>query len=388
MTPISVLITDDSALMRNLIGRIIENADGLVIAGKAMNGKFALDKIPRLKPDVILLDIEMPEMNGLEFLKERQNRGIDIPVVILSSLAKRGAQVTMDALALGASDFIMKPSGSISQDIHVVGQQIIDTVLAYGRRYRMRTGNVPVIPKEEPAPALEEPKIRLVTEKKFTPTVIPAVSPREKDFPPAIPAASRQRTTRVELVALGISTGGPNALRRLFSIIDPGLKVPFVIVQHMPAGFTEEFAKSLSRITQLSVKEGAEGDALLPGHVYIAPGHSHVTVKKMRDSATLHLSDAEPMNGHRPSADVLFSSVAREYGKNCIGVIMTGMGRDGARHMGTLYNMGAITIGQNEDSSVVYGMPKVAYEHGYIEYQLSIEGIADKLNTLVREYAI
>ncbi|MBN2509721.1 MAG: chemotaxis response regulator protein-glutamate methylesterase [Spirochaetales bacterium] len=386
LTPISVLITDDSALMRNLIGRIIENAEGLVVAGKAMNGRFALDKIPRLKPDVILLDIEMPEMNGIEFLKERQKLGIDVPVVILSSLAKRGAQITMDALALGASDFIMKPSGSISQDIHVVGQQIVDTVLAYGRRYRMRSGNVPVLPKEEPPVRKEEPSIRLVTEKKFTPTVIPAVSPRERDFPPAVPAEHRQRTSRVELVAMGISTGGPNALRRLFSIIDPGIKVPVVVVQHMPAGFTEEFAKSLGRVTALTVTEGAEGDLLVPGHVYIAPGHSHVTVKKQRDRATLHLSDADPVNGHRPSADVLFSSVAREYGKNCIGVIMTGMGRDGARHIGTLYNMGAITIGQNEESSVVYGMPKVAYEHGYIEYQLSIEGIADKLNSLTREF--
>jgi len=377
--PLGVLVCDDSALMRNLISRIVDGADGLTVVGKAMNGKFALQKIPLLKPDLILLDIEMPEMNGIEFLKERRRQGIKVPVVILSSLARRGAQITMEALNLGASDFIMKPSGSISEDIHVVGDQIVETVRAYGSQYRRQTGNVPLMPDSPvsapavPRPAAPAPMLlREIRDKRIP------------EFPPSRPRHERQLPSGIDLLAIGISTGGPNALRKVFAAMDRDLPVPLVVVQHMPAGFTQEFARSLDRISGLEIKEAEEGDLLSPGRVLITPGNRHIRVEKRRLSGIVHLSDDEPVNGHRPSADVLFKSAAAEYGNRVLAVIMTGMGRDGAREIGTIHRMGGVTLAQDEESCIVYGMPKVAVDHGYIDHIVKLQDMADTISRLVR----
>ena len=364
MKDISVMICDDSALMRNLIGRIVEEADGLVLAGKAMNGKFLLDKIPRLNPDIILLDLEMPEMNGIEFLKERKRLNINIPVVILSSIAVRGARVTMDALSLGASDFILKPSGSISEDIHVVKDRIVSTLLAYGK-------------KSDNTPSLPTPNV-----KKYE-THEPA-KVRVTDTPSAS-SIPREKGGNIDIVAIGISTGGPNALRLVLADLDPDFPVPIVIVQHMPAGFTTEFAKSLDRICPLEVKEVVDGDVLSKGRIFIAPGNFHIEVEKKKLATIVRTSSADLVNGHRPSADVLFSSVAKHYSGNSLAVIMTGMGRDGASEIGTIYAKGGITVGQDEASSIVYGMPKVAAERGFIEHVVSVNVMAATLNRLVRE---
>ena len=385
---ISVLVCDDSALMRNLIGRIIEGADGLTLAGKAMNGKFLLEKIPKLNPDIIVLDLEMPEMNGIEFLKERRRRNIDIPVVILSSVAKKGAEVTMEALSLGAADFIMKPSDTNTLDLEAVAGQIVSTLLAYGRKHKGRTGAAPESrgngysgtasaagAKIPPAPGYSPADIELK----------PAVTSAAKGMPS--PQPGRNRTGKVEVVVIGISTGGPNALREVFKNIDPALKVPVLVVQHMPAGFTEEFARSLDRICPLQVKEAAHGDILAPGRVLIAPGSAHLKVERKRLAVVAELEESEVVNGHRPSADVLFKSAVNSYGGNVLGVIMTGMGKDGARELGTLFNRGAITIGQDEESSIVYGMPRVAYDAGYVDYQLPLAEIAGKISEIVRELA-
>ena len=356
MKDISVMICDDSALMRNLIGRIVDEAEGLVLAGKAMNGKFLLEKIPRIKPDIILLDLEMPEMNGIQFLKERKRLNIDIPVVILSSIAVKGARITMEALSLGASDFILKPSGSISEDIHVVRDRIVATLLAYGKKSGS-SGRTSL-----PQTAIQDKEKILVT----------SVIPREKGG-------------NIEIVAVGISTGGPNALRHVLVDLDPDFPVPIVIVQHMPAGFTTEFAKSLDRICPLDVKEVTDGDVLSPGTVFIAPGNFHIEVVKKKLAALIRTSSADLMNGHRPSADVLFASVAKHYGGNSLAVIMTGMGRDGATEIGTIFTKGGITVGQDQESSIVYGMPKVAAERGFIDHVVSLDDMAATLNRLVRE---
>ncbi len=369
--PISVLVVDDSALMRNLISNIVQSTPGLALADKAMNGVFALQKIPRCNPDIIVLDIEMPQMNGIEFLKERKRLGIDIPVVILSSVAKKGAQITMEALALGASDFITKPSGSVSSDIHTVAGELARMLVAYGSQYKKTKG------KEPPRYHFEAP------ERMFDPAMIderpkPAAKPAEK------PVRARQPAT-TEIIAIGISTGGPNALREVFASISPTLSQPVVVVQHMPAGFTEEFAASLDRICPLEVKEAAEGDLLKPGRVLIAPGDWHVSVEKKSLAGVVHVSQAEAENGHRPSADVLFRSVAREYGNRALGVIMTGMGKDGARELGAIYREGGITLGQDEASSVVYGMPKVAYEMGHVMEQVPLMRMAERISALAAE---
>lgn len=365
---ISVLVVDDSALMRNLISRMVDSTPGLRVADKAMNGVFALQKIPRVNPDVIVLDIEMPEMNGIDFLKERQRLGIDIPVIILSSVAKRGAQVTMEALSLGASDFITKPSGSVSSDIHTVAGELGRLLLAYGSKYQKSKG------KEPPKYHYEAPERPISFRDSMAAPATPK-TPVEKPTPLRSPGP-------VEIIAIGISTGGPNALREVFAKLDGSLKTPIVVVQHMPPGFTEEFAASLNRIGPLEVKEAKDGDLLKPGRILIAPGDYHVTVEKRSLSGLVHLNQAPAESGHRPSADVLFRSVAKEYGNRALGIIMTGMGKDGAREIGNIYKEGGSTIGQDEASCIVYGMPKVAWEMGHITEQVSLGDMAAKIMAL------
>jgi len=367
---IGVLIVDDSALMRNLIGHMIEDTPGLVVAEKAMNGHFALTKIPRCNPDVIVLDLEMPEMNGIEFLKERKKQGIDIPVVILSSIAAKGAEITMEALSLGASDFIQKPSGSISEDIHVVKDTVITKLLGYGGAYRKQKGKKVLAPSEYEAKTPADKKSDIAIHFKLA-----AAEP----VAPAAPPVPTRKPGNTEIIAIGISTGGPDALRVVFADLDKDLKVPIVVVQHMPAGFTMEFAKSLDRICPLAVKEAEDGDVIMPGRILIAQGNKHLEVEKKGTGAVARLSDTPLVSGHRPSADVLFASVAMAFQNHALGVIMTGMGRDGAQHLGTIYKEGGMTLGQDEASAVVYGMPRVAYEYGHVMEQVSLKNMAKRI---------
>ncbi|GHU01975.1 chemotaxis response regulator protein-glutamate methylesterase [Spirochaetia bacterium] len=369
---ITVLIVDDSALMRNLIGKMVESTPGLAVGDKAMNGKFALDKIPRVAPDVIVLDLEMPEMNGIQFLQKRKELGIKIPVIILSSIAARGAEITMEALALGACDFIQKPSGSISEDIHTVRDILVGMLLGYGGQYRrLKTLETPVSGTPvsgTPVPAA--PK-----------SAIPAAVITDV---PAKAAAPLRKPGKTEIIAIGISTGGPDALRVVFAQLDADLSVPIVVVQHMPPGFTYEFARSLDRICPLEVKEAEEGDLLKPGRILIAQGNKHLEVEKKPLASVVHLTDAPLTSGHRPSADVLFASVAKSYGNHALGVIMTGMGRDGAEQLGQIHTEGGLTLGQDEASAVVYGMPRVAYELGHVQEQVSLQNMASRICALAK----
>ncbi|MDR0376754.1 MAG: chemotaxis response regulator protein-glutamate methylesterase [Spirochaetaceae bacterium] len=362
---ISVLIVDDSALMRNLIGHMVESTPGLAVADKAMNGRFALRKIPLVNPDVIVLDLEMPEMNGIEFLKERKKQGIAIPVIILSSIARKGAEITMEALALGASDFVMKPHGSVSEDLTSIKDSLTNLLLVYGAQYRRRQG------KKDSAPVggiLKKPE-----------SVAVDVGGFMKPPPAAGPVVPLRKPGKTEIIAIGISTGGPDALRIVFANLDKDLSVPIVVVQHMPPGFTYEFAKSLDRICPLEVKEAEEGDLIRPGRILIAQGNKHLEVERKSLASVAHLSDSPPVSGHRPSVDVLFASVAKTYSNHALGVIMTGMGRDGAEQIGAICKEGGITLGQDEKTSVVYGMPRVAFEMGHVQEQVSLQNMAGRI---------
>jgi len=367
---IQVLIVDDSALMRNLIGRIVDDTPGLTVADKAMNGYFALQKLDRCDADIIVLDLEMPEMNGIEFLKERKKRNIEVPVVILSSIASKGAEITMEALSLGASDFIQKPSGSISEDIHVVKDIIVEKLLGYGGAYRRKRGKKVLAPSEYTPKTPSAKNSDIAIHFKLAAAVPVA---------PAAPPTPVRKPSTTEIIAIGISTGGPDALRVVFQKIDADLKIPIVVVQHMPAGFTSEFAKSLDRICPLDVKEAEDGDAIQPGRILIAQGNKHLEVEKKVGGACVRLSDTPLVSGHRPSADVLFASVAMSYSNHALGVIMTGMGRDGAQHLGTIFKEGGMTLGQDEKSAVVYGMPRVAYELGHVQEQVSLDNMARRI---------
>ena len=404
MDDLQVLVCDDSALMRNLISRIVDSTSGMHVAGTAMNGKFLLQKIPQLKPDVIVLDIEMPEMNGVQFLEERKKQGITVPVIILSSIATKGATVTMQCLELGASDFITKPSGSTSSNISSVSSALIERLASYGGRYARRNGK-DVYPldyfmqqaklKEAESAAVKEGiinKIKPVSsvtttaaeeKKPFTPS--PTLWQSSKKEPAVI--TPLRNPGPIDVVAIGISTGGPNALREVFAKIDPKFSRPILVVQHMPAGFTKEFAASLDRICPLNVKEAEDGDLIHPGQIYIAPGDYHIKVEKSTLCNVIRLSKEDLRNGHRPSADVLFESVAKIYQNRALGVIMTGMGRDGAQQLAEMRKQGAWTLGQDEKSAIVYGMPKVAHELGAVQKQVSLEEMADEISKIVREHA-
>ena len=393
MDNIEVLICDDSALMRNLVTRIVEGTEGLHVAATAMNGQFALDKIPLVKPDVIVLDIEMPVMNGTEFLKERKKRGWDIPVIILSSVATEGAAVTMECLELGASDFITKPGGSISTDLTEVSEHLVELLASYGYAYAHAHGKKTHDPDYFSHQLKMRDAERFVAEKKgIAPAKNPAIAPTlwnqnaEKNKEPAVVTPIREGG-RIEVVAIGISTGGPNALRDVFKDIDVRFPLPILVVQHMPAGFTAEFSNSLDRICPLDVTEAKDGEAIVPAHIYIAPGNYHIYVARQGAGLVIKLSQDPPRNGHRPSADYLFESVAKIYQNHALGVIMTGMGRDGAAQLAEMRKQGAWTLGQDEESSIVYGMPKVAWELGGVQEQVPLDRMASKINELVRDHS-
>lgn len=397
MDEISVLVCDDSALMRNLISKIVDGTEGMKTVGTAMNGKFCLQKIPLLKPDVILLDIEMPEMNGIQFLEERKMQGIDIPVIILSSIAVKGATVTMKCLELGASDFITKPNGAISTNISAVANKIIENIASYGGRYARRNGkdvgHFDFFMHQAKMKEAEAAAKKSGIEDKIKPST--TVQSDVASFRPSLwkPAAKKEPAVitpvrnpgRIDVVAIGISTGGPNALREVFAKIPEKFPKPILVVQHMPAGFTKEFAASLDRICPLNVKEAEDGDLIHPGQIYIAPGDYHIVVEKSSLCNVIRLSKSDLRNGHRPSADVLFESVAKIYQNRALGVIMTGMGRDGAAQLAEMRKQGAWTLGQDEKSSIVYGMPKVAWEMGGVQKQVPLEDMAKEIAKVVME---
>ena len=388
MDDIKVLIVDDSALMRSLIGKIVDGIAGLTVADKAMNGRFALQKLDRVQPDIIVLDLEMPEMNGIEFLRERKKLKIDIPVIILSSIAKEGARVTMDCLELGASDFVTKPSGSESANLATVASQLVEFLQAYGRQYQLKkqaasgsikapsASSVPHYAHTTPLQTITQLHTTVGTGSAFTTPAQPEGKPTQVRQP-----------GKLEIIAIGISTGGPNALREVFAELDPKLPQPIVVVQHMPPGFTYEFANSLNKICPLEVKEAQEGDLVKPGRILIAQGGKHLLVEKKPLGVIAHISDAPPQSGHRPSADVLFASVAEQFQNRALGIIMTGMGKDGAASLTRLYQEGSRTIGQDEASAIVYGMPRVAYEMGGVMEQVSLSNMASVINRYGREFA-
>ena len=395
MDDISVMICDDSALMRNLIGRIIDETNGLKICDKAENGQDLIEKLKTHNPDVILLDIEMPVMNGVEFLKKRRQLHIDIPVIILSSVATEGAAITMECLELGASDFITKPGGSVTLKIADVTKDIIEYVASYGGAAAALKG------KKVPDPEFFSHQIKLKEAERFViqkkgedaakaaaitkNDLVPESWFKPKVKEPVVITPKRQGG-RIEIIAIGISTGGPNALRDVFSRIDPNLKQPILVVQHMPAGFTLEFANSLNHICPLEVTEAKDGEPIINGHIYIAPGNFHMYVERRALGNFIRLSQTEPRNGHRPSCDTLFESVAHIYQNHALGIIMTGMGRDGACQITEMRKEGAWTLGQDQESSIVYGMPKVAYEMGGVERQVPLKDMADQINKLAKDH--
>jgi two-component system chemotaxis response regulator CheB len=276
----------------------------------------------------------------------------------------------MKALSLGASDFITKPVGGTAESNRKTAEQLVSLVKGYGSTYRKRKVRLDGTRYQpEPAPAGPGPAAPVSRPSPSGADNWPEIKPKKDPAPP-------------EIIAIGISTGGPNALRQVFANLSGNLTVPIVVVQHMPAGFTAEFANSLNKICPLEVKEAADGDIIKPGRILIAPGDKHIKVEKRRLAAVAHVVDGENVNGHKPSVGVLFDSVAEQYGNASLAIIMTGMGRDGAREIGGIFGEGGTTVAQDEESSVVFGMPRVAIEHNYIMRIASLDQMAGTINEI------
>lgn len=334
--PIKLLIVDDSAFMRKIIADLVAELEGIEIVGIARNGIDALEVIPKLRPDIITLDVEMPKLNGIETLK-RIKKDYDIPVIMLSSLS--GIDITLEALQIGAIDFIQKPT-DLQSDLNDFKIELDNKI-----KSSLRKSLVPkVVVKNE--------------------TLLQSKGIRKP----------------VKAVVIGASTGGPKVLVSLVSKLPKNVNVPIFIVQHMPKGFTTSFAARLDNESPLKVVEATDGMDIENGVVYLAPGDFHMVLEKGK----IRLNTLDKIHGVRPAVDYLFNSASNIYGDGLLGVILTGMGKDGAEGMNTIKNNGGYNIAQNEETCVVYGMPSSAVARGAVHEILSLDDVSISINKLIR----
>ncbi len=347
-SPVRVLVVDDSALMRKLIPQLLQGDASIEVVGTAMDGILGLKKIEELRPDVVTLDLEMPRMDGLDMLREIVKQH-SIPVIVVSSHTSKGAYSALNALSNGAFDFVAKPTDASKGGLEQIARELAVKIKVAA------ISGPPKLTFHPPPHAIPGPK----------------------------PHPTRDRPTRI--VAIGVSTGGPNALDYLCSQLPADFPGCLLIVQHMPEGFTGMFARRLNDSSPIHVSEALSGDILAPGRAFICPGNRHLKIRRTPQGDMIVLVDQAPVNGHRPSVDVLFRSVAKELGKECAAVIMTGMGDDGADAMKAVQAAGGVTIAQSLDTCVVDSMPRSAIEPGYISRIVPLEALPSVLQVLCQD---
>jgi two-component system chemotaxis response regulator CheB len=346
---IKVLIVDDSALIRSVMKENISSQPDMEVVGVAPDPIFARELIKQTNPDVLTLDVEMPNMDGLDFL-EKLMRLRPMPVVMVSSLTERGSEITLRALELGAVDFVTKPKISIQSGMHEYTDMIADKIRAASKAViRARAINT---------------------------------APKDTD---ALPQIRNPFTSSEKLIIIGASTGGTEAIKE-FLIRMPSDCPGILVTQHMPEGFTRSFAQRLDNLCKISVSEAAGNERILPGHAYIAPGHSHLTLVRSGANYMTHLDQNPLVNRHRPSVDVLFNSAATAAGRNAVGVILTGMGKDGALGMLAMRNAGAYNFAQDEASCVVFGMPREAIAAGAAHEVLPLQAMPGRVLAYLAEH--
>ena len=350
--PVRVLVVDDSAFMRTALAKMISADSDLEVAATACSGSDALEKIAALDPDIVTLDIQMPGLDGLETLRCIMSQ-FPRPVIMVSSVSEKDAENTFKALAAGAFDYVPKQLSPTSLDILHIRSDLIAKIRAAAQQRR-------------PAPG--------------------GLSPRKPPrATPPVPSAEASPTTRA-IVALATSTGGPKALEQILPRFPRDLSVPILIVQHMPHGFTAPFADRLNSMCSVTVHEAIHGERIYPGHVYIAPAGTHMTVERAADAKVILSLNSHPENSiHIPSADVMMQSVAKVYGHLALGVIMTGMGSDGAAGMEAIFRRGGLTIGQDEATCAVYGMPRACAELGVLTHVVPLSQIPAQILQATRQ---
>ncbi len=358
MKKIKVLIIDDSALVRKMLTEFLDQDDAIEVVGSAADPHMAREKIKKLNPDVLTLDVEMPKMDGITFLSNLM-RLRPMPVVMVSTLTEKGADVTFEALELGAIDFITKPKLDFANTIQDYTRELIEKVkVAANARVRVQRN-----PARKPIP------------KKHSADTILKHSTKKSHF----------RTTDT-IIAIGASTGGTEAIKEVLQALPPDTP-GIVITQHIPEGFSTSFARRMDTLSAMTVHEASDRQQILPGHVYIAPGSHHLLVARDGARYICRLNDGPPVNRHRPSVDVLFRSVSQNAGKNAVGIILTGMGNDGAAGLKEMMESGARTFAQDEKSSVVWGMPGEAVKLGAADSILPLNQVADRIIMLSNDMA-
>lgn len=382
MTPIGVLIVDDSAVVRGILTKAFQAQDDLDVIATASNGALGIEAAERHNPDVVILDIEMPVMDGRQAVAELRERYPSLPIIMFSTLTEAGAAATIACMKAGASDFALKPStnSGVVSSVDGVIQDLIEKIRALAgaptRRATsvqpagLRSTSTPQTPRPSSGPGVATPN---------RPATLQRVP--ERSSAPTRPTR-RPHAVAPQLIAIGSSTGGPTALESMFAAFARPLPVPIVLVQHMPPMFTKALAERLDRKSPMTVVEATDGQELRPGHCYVAPGSLHMEVVKSSVGAKTRVYDGSPVNSCKPAVDPLFESAARLYGAGTIGVVLTGMGSDGAVGSGALAAAGSHVITQTEASCVVYGMPRAVDEAGHSSEQLSVAEIVDRLESL------
>lgn len=357
MPKIRVVVVDDSALVRSMLTEIINRQSDMECIGAAADPFVAREMIRNLNPDVITLDVEMPRMDGIDFLSKLM-RLRPMPVVMVSTLTERGAEVTLKALELGAVDFVAKPKIGVADGLRQLADDITDKVRVASKA-RINRLHLPAAPAAASGSAAR-------------PAGGPATAPAAR---PAVATPSLGRLSTEKLIFIGASTGGTEATKEVLASL-PADAPGVVITQHMPPGFTRNYAARLDGLCKISVKEASDGERILPGHAYIAPGGMHLSVERSGANYIARVQDGDPVNRHKPSVEVLFKSAARVVGPNAIGIMLTGMGADGARAMREMKDAGAYCVAQDEASCVVFGMPREAINAGAINEVLPLTKIA------------
>lgn len=357
MAKIRLLIIDDSALIRQMLTQIFNISDDIEVVGTAVDPIAAREKIKRLSPDVLTLDVEMPRMDGLTFLRNLM-RLRPMPVVMISTLTEKGAAVTLEALELGAVDFVAKPKVDVSNSLNEYAEEIIAKVKMAAKAHVRTLETKPVAKKVLSAPV------------KHTADAIIQATPAKKHF-----------KTTDKIIALGSSTGGTEAIKAVVTGL-PNTTPAIVISQHLPSAFSASFAKHVNDATEMKVSIAKNGQQILPGNIYIAPGDQHLLIKRDGARYICQLNDGPPVNRHKPSVEVMFRSVAQNVGSNAIGVMLTGMGADGAKAMKEMKEAGSVNIVQDEASSVVWGMPGEAFRQGAADYVVPLDKVAAQILAL------
>lgn len=373
---IQVLVVDDSSVMRRIIATALRKNTAIEVAGYAANGLQAIERVRELQPDVVTLDIEMPELDGLSALREIRKYNTSVPIIMFSTLTHRGAQATVMALTAGATDYVCKPSaatGSMDQAFLVLESELIPKIIGLAER-ALRRKKAPIAPLSTAAP---------VAARRFTVTEAPVNTWASSQ----LPSSGAQRP--VAAIVVGVSTGGPMALKQLFGALSVPLPVPVFIVQHMPATFTSLLAARLTATGVVTVKEADHGELALPGVAYMAPGGQHLALTGNAPARVfMALSVDAPRNSCRPSVDVLFESAAQIYGDTLVALMLTGMGSDGLRGCQAIKARKGQVIAQDEESSVVWGMPGAVAQQGLADMVLPLDKIAEELafRTRPRKY--